>query len=97
MISESKSKTIVEVELATKAELKPLLVDSPKWRLSGRSDDRINVCDVAEEGAAILDKSYLIEGRNDGLQLHLKFQITQTRIELIAMGLAHHTMADRSY
>jgi len=92
----STSKTLVDVGLATKAEFKPFLVDSSVWKLSGTSVDKINLRDVGEEGAAVLNKSYLVEGRNDGLQLHLKFQITQARIELTAMWLEHHSLADKS-
>jgi Tfp pilus tip-associated adhesin PilY1 len=92
----STNHTLVDVGLTMKAEIKPLLTDSVKWRLSGKSVDRINVCDVSEEGTAVLDKSYPVEGRGDGLQLHLKFQITPSRIELAAVWFDHCTTAQRS-
>ncbi len=81
------SQWAVEVTLATDAVAKPFGLEEPMWRITGSSHDEL-LLDEDADGAMVLEKSYVLAGRNDGVFLHLQFQIAQQTVALSRMWLA---------
>ncbi len=75
----------VLVTLGLDAELKPFGYEDPVWRISDFS--RNELAAVEDDGAMSLEKSYRIEGRNDGVSLHLQFYVTERTVTLARMWL----------
>lgn len=63
--------TLVEVNIQARAELKPAKDKGPIWRISGSSKD-----EVLFEVAGHLEKQFVLQGRNDGMTLHVSLDIT---------------------
>ena len=78
----------VRLNLIADAEVTPYRPGGPQmlpvWHVSGTSDDGVP---VPESGTAFLTKRYQIEGRDDGMLLNLKFQVTLASVELNSMWL----------
>lgn len=77
---------LATLDLITSAELRPSPLQSQKspWRISVTSRD---IVPLFENGDGVLDRSYTIEGRTDGVRLHLRLRITLTGVTLAGMWL----------
>lgn len=84
----------VLVTLAVDAELRPFGLEDPVWHVSNFSRDELAVSE--DDGTMFLEKNYRIEGRNDGVSLHLQFYVTETNVSLVRMWLAQSKVAHSS-
>ena len=74
----------VLVTLALDAKLKPFGSENPVWRVSNSSRDELSYND----GVILLEKTYKIDGRNDGVSLHVQFQVAEENVKVVGMWLA---------
>ncbi len=81
----------VLVTLALDANLKPFGSEEPVWRVSNSSRDEL----AENDGVLFLEKSYKIEGRNDGVSLRMQFQVTEAGVTLARMWLARLRWLER--
>ncbi len=79
----------VVVTLALDAMLRPFGSEQPVWHVSAFSHDEL----VESDGVMLLEKSYRIEGRNDGVSLHMQFQITGETVTLAGVWIAQPKVA----
>jgi len=77
----------VLVTLTVNADLMPWNSNGPVWGVSGSSRDEFALAEDAD-GAMVLEKSYTLIGRDDGVSLHLRFCISQETVVLSRMWLA---------
>lgn len=75
----------ISLSLSVNADLiDPFSPTDPVWEITSRSEDMIY---VSEEGIYLLEKSYSIKGREDGLLLLCRFLVTTDGIGLNEMFL----------
>ena len=86
------STRLANIHLVTDAELQYVCTvcsPSPEDELSGFlsevSDDRVT---IASNSVSLLEKTYTIQGRDDGMMLKFRFAVTFNGVELSAMWLA---------
>ena len=68
--------------LHTNGSLRPLGIKEPVWEVRGRSSD-----EVLFEVQGHLDKTYVLQGRSDGMTLHVRLLITREDVTLDGMSL----------
>jgi hypothetical protein len=77
----------IDLSLATTAAITPVIADAEintVWSVEGKSQDQLF---VSEEGIALLEKYYPVQGRRDRMMLHLEFLLTSDGIGLSGMWL----------
>jgi hypothetical protein len=82
--TQEKGLYLLDIDLSTEAILMLDGNDKAISKVSGSSHDQIY---VSEEGIALLEKSYKLEGPMNQLRLHVRFLLTSDGIELNAMWL----------
>ena len=81
----------VQLHLSINAELSdPYSPQDPIWPITGESTDVVN---VFEEGIYLLDKSFSLRDRSDGLTLVCRFKVTSDFVLLDEMWLAFQSDA----
>lgn len=68
--------------LHANGSLRPLGKSAPVWEVTGRSSD-----ELLFEVQGRLDKAYVLQGRSDGMTLHVRLLITREDITLDGMSL----------
>jgi len=74
----------IDLNLATNATIVPEGERRTVWNAAGESHDQLF---VSEEGIALLEKFYAIEGARDRMILHVRFLLTSDGIGLSGMWL----------
>lgn len=88
----------MQVALKVNADLMPLNSNGPVWSISSSSVNELAL-DSEADRSMLLEESFRIDGRSDGVSLHLQLRIDQetivlTRMWLVASGVAHSENAD---
>jgi hypothetical protein len=88
----SSYKQFANIHLVINAELEYVCTvcsPSPQDDLSGfLSEASDDIVVLVANGVSLLEKTYTIQGRNDGMMLKFTFMITNSSVELSAMWLA---------
>jgi hypothetical protein len=74
----------IDLTLATDVTLIPDGERQTAWKATGKSQDQLF---VSEEGIALLEKYYTVEGARDRMILHVRFLLTSDGIGLSGMWL----------
>jgi hypothetical protein len=74
--------TLVEAHIQARAELKPAKDKGPVWMISASSKD-----EVLYEVTGHLVKRFVLQGRSDGMILHINLDITDEDVTLDRMWL----------
>ena len=79
----------VSLGLNVNAELRdPFSPEDPTWTITGNTEDMIY---VSEEGMYVLEKSFPVQGREDGLILVCRFLVTTDGVGFSGMWLSVHS------
>ena len=78
------------ISLTLNADAKPSGSEGPVWHISGSSRDGISASST--DGVRILEKSYTVQGRTDGLSLRVQFRIEGQTTEVSKIWLHQLTL-----
>lgn len=74
------------LSLSLSADLSPFGTEKPLWSIAGSSRDELAI-DDSKDSPYSPEKTYKIEGRSDGMSLHVNFKISEKNVAVTGMSL----------